>query len=458
MNTLENHLQKIEQQLGSNVNDIPPYNEPDKLGWHLNKIEDLLEQGGGGGGGTTVIANPEMSGEEDDLVGLQVGNIKYKISGEGGGSSYKGVTILETGTWINDGEESQTLYVFNIWSDNPIEGAEDYWGFGDEEKSYLLMHHLSNEEFVLTPVILSSIPDHDSETGGYIYSIQVQGQLVSPLITFSSVEVQHGNVIEALLDNVEDFEDLEHYLKANSLIKSSSDEIIVASGTSDEDAFTLAIQAPESIPNNAAFNTYLESAKNILWIDGDAIGTGTVAIYLTPCKIDIDNLQFRLMPGNVNFNEWYIKRRTAFFNFDPEVKESFIQGSIGGGSGGGSGGPNYQQPYSGTYGRDWYARIVAETEPNITIKNLEVDENYMLLRLTYQEISEEITPIETKVFSIINIGEGIIDSYHKTYYVVWNIENMHYILKDGENPNPIQTDSYLRYYPNIIGFAPEPME
>lgn len=32
MNTLENHLQKIEQQLGSNVNDIPPYNEPDKLG------------------------------------------------------------------------------------------------------------------------------------------------------------------------------------------------------------------------------------------------------------------------------------------------------------------------------------------------------------------------------------------------------------------------------------------
>ena len=148
------------------------------------------------------------------------------IGGGGDGSSYKGVTLLTTRTWIDDGEESQTLYVFNIGSDSPIEGAEDYWGFGDEEKSYLLIHHLNNGEAVLTPVLLSSIPDADSETGGYIYKIQVQGQLVSPPITFSSVEIQHGNVIEALLDNVEDFEELEHYLKVDSLIQSGSGDVI----------------------------------------------------------------------------------------------------------------------------------------------------------------------------------------------------------------------------------------
>ncbi|MBQ3330814.1 MAG: hypothetical protein IJG87_06515 [Ruminococcus sp.] len=42
------------------------------------------------GGGTNVVANPTLAGTEADLVGLQVGDTKYKIpsGGGGGGGEY----------------------------------------------------------------------------------------------------------------------------------------------------------------------------------------------------------------------------------------------------------------------------------------------------------------------------------------------------------------------------------
>ena len=102
---LEKHLVKIEQGLGGDGSLPKNYNQVDKLDWHLTKIEDLIEEGGGGGGGTTVIANPEMSGDEDDLVGLQVGTTKYKVSGEGGNTTKHNLVIR---TWDDgDGHISQ---------------------------------------------------------------------------------------------------------------------------------------------------------------------------------------------------------------------------------------------------------------------------------------------------------------------------------------------------------------
>jgi len=71
---LETKLRKIEDALGGTE---PTPDTEDKLGWHLDYIEELAQEGGGG---TTVVANPEMSGDEDDLVGLQVGETKYKIN------------------------------------------------------------------------------------------------------------------------------------------------------------------------------------------------------------------------------------------------------------------------------------------------------------------------------------------------------------------------------------------
>lgn len=53
-----------------------PYTAPPQ-----SRIEDLLIQliNTGGGGGTTVIANPEETGNEENLGGLQVGNNKFKV-------------------------------------------------------------------------------------------------------------------------------------------------------------------------------------------------------------------------------------------------------------------------------------------------------------------------------------------------------------------------------------------
>ena len=43
-----------------------------------NYLKDKL---GGGEGGTTVVANPTLSGDEDNLTGLQVGETKYAVGG-----------------------------------------------------------------------------------------------------------------------------------------------------------------------------------------------------------------------------------------------------------------------------------------------------------------------------------------------------------------------------------------
>lgn len=54
-----------------------PYTDPPQ-----SRIEDLLIQliNAGGGGGTTVIANPEETGAEEKLEGLQVGTVKFKVA------------------------------------------------------------------------------------------------------------------------------------------------------------------------------------------------------------------------------------------------------------------------------------------------------------------------------------------------------------------------------------------
>ena len=54
-----------------------PYTAPPQ-----SRIEDLLIQikEAGGGGGTTVIANPEETGSEEKLEGLQVGSTKFKVA------------------------------------------------------------------------------------------------------------------------------------------------------------------------------------------------------------------------------------------------------------------------------------------------------------------------------------------------------------------------------------------
>lgn len=47
-------------------------------------------------GGSGVVANPELSGDEADLTGLQVGETKYKVPQGGGGSELGDVITINS--------------------------------------------------------------------------------------------------------------------------------------------------------------------------------------------------------------------------------------------------------------------------------------------------------------------------------------------------------------------------
>lgn len=56
--------------------------------------QSIIGEGNIVAGGSTVIANPEITGEEEDLTALQIGNDKYKIS-TGGSESISEMSNLD---------------------------------------------------------------------------------------------------------------------------------------------------------------------------------------------------------------------------------------------------------------------------------------------------------------------------------------------------------------------------
>ena len=143
---LEQHLVNIEKDLGGDGKLPKNYDQIDKLEWHLDKIEDLLEGGTGGGSvddvkvngesvvedkianinlktinnesiagdgninipaGSEVVANPTLAGTEATLEGLQVGDTKYAVpQGGGGEDSIDGVYYGELEIEFETGEGS----------------------------------------------------------------------------------------------------------------------------------------------------------------------------------------------------------------------------------------------------------------------------------------------------------------------------------------------------------------
>lgn len=69
-------------------------------------------------GGTTVVANPELSGEEPNLEGLEVGGVKYKVP-EGGGIEY--VTVARNNPEIDYSDYQKLLAGAYIRIDNQQE-------------------------------------------------------------------------------------------------------------------------------------------------------------------------------------------------------------------------------------------------------------------------------------------------------------------------------------------------
>lgn len=179
-------------------------------------------------------------------------------------------------------------------------------------------------------------------------------------------------------------------------------------------------------------NSYLNGSKLCVWTDEETGDTYlTSFVFYSDDMIIEFNSGDELDIGNIGMNQFEV-----YFDFDADVREVFIQNSISL-SGESSSGPNYQVVSN----NPWHT---GNLPGDINCTKIEVDENYMLLRLTYKVIAEEETPVETRVFSIINIDAG-------TYFVVWNIERNHIIYETTEG-DPQPTSSYLEYYPNIVGF------
>lgn len=57
-----------------------------------------------------VIANPTLAGTEDDLTGIEIGGIKYKVP-QGGGSSQTLYTVFDIGTRLNGKVFNYTKFV-----------------------------------------------------------------------------------------------------------------------------------------------------------------------------------------------------------------------------------------------------------------------------------------------------------------------------------------------------------
>lgn len=83
--------------------------------WTYNST-DTSESSGGGSGGTTVVANPTLSGDEDNLTGLEIDGTKYAVP-QGGGS---GTTLYRhrvSMDWENNGNV-YTLICYIISSES----------------------------------------------------------------------------------------------------------------------------------------------------------------------------------------------------------------------------------------------------------------------------------------------------------------------------------------------------
>lgn len=128
---------------------------PDAPQCRMEQYLDVIANNGGGGSGTSVVANPTLTGNEDSLTGLQVGNTKYAV----GGVLMLNVTVGEssatldktgaeitqaarTGTIVyyvmDNAQDYYSIFVFLCQYVDNGQFCYKFWGqFDDEETSFV---------------------------------------------------------------------------------------------------------------------------------------------------------------------------------------------------------------------------------------------------------------------------------------------------------------------------------
>ena len=74
------------------------------LEWYIAQLQAMIEQGG------SVVANPEMTGDEPDLTGIQIGDTKYAVPE--GGTEYQPEILTVYGLVGDPLTDNETVPVF----------------------------------------------------------------------------------------------------------------------------------------------------------------------------------------------------------------------------------------------------------------------------------------------------------------------------------------------------------
>ena len=132
--------------------------------------------------GTNVVANPTLTGTEQELTSLQVGNAKYK---SGGGKLYMHSLIFIINGYMTKGfiySSRETPFTFDEIKSNAPE--------------YIFVHFEGGGQYIGVLHLTSDL------TASFLMGVEIAESYSNPSSVFKSVAIQNLTGIEFPADNV----------------------------------------------------------------------------------------------------------------------------------------------------------------------------------------------------------------------------------------------------------------
>lgn len=101
---VQRFVDNISKEVSEKAYDPTEYATKEYVDETFEKKADVVE----------VVANPELSGDEPDLTGLQVGETKYAVPQGGGGNNGHTLTVQFSSVWENDSPASAQYQAFAV--------------------------------------------------------------------------------------------------------------------------------------------------------------------------------------------------------------------------------------------------------------------------------------------------------------------------------------------------------
>ena len=241
MDKLGKKLVSIENKLGGS--EPVPSNVQDKLGWHLDYIESLIEGGGGGGSMSTPIFDVDITEES--------GKIVVSMSEEDKNDIYNHKYPI-IGIHVIDEEESSIVLYFKlrIQSDEANAIVYDNWDGGDGEVSQLELTFVWDGDD--TKVLFET---HDYSIGGdleFATNNDIDALFEEPEedVLVESIEFTNLPEDHSIELNVGDVVDMSQYIE-------------VSPSDATDKSYTLTTDAPSVLSINGTTITVLQGAEGL---------------------------------------------------------------------------------------------------------------------------------------------------------------------------------------------------